>query len=74
MFKVLLETEACEWENSGEGKEMPKKMIQVSIKKCFLTSQNLSRHKLKTISAVITGLATATHFISAEHWLEIPGL
>ena len=32
MFKVLLETEVCEWENSGEGKEMPKKMIQVSKK------------------------------------------
>ena len=43
-------------------------------KTCFLTSQNLSWQELKTISAVITGLATATHFISAEHWLEIPGL
>ena len=35
MLKVLLETEECEWQNSGEGKEMPKKVIQVSLTKLF---------------------------------------
>ena len=32
IFKVLLEVEACEWQNSGEGNEMPKKVIQVLMK------------------------------------------
>ena len=32
IFKVLLEVEACEWQNSGEGNEIPKKVIQVLTK------------------------------------------
>ena len=40
IVKVLLEIEACEWQESGEGVEMPKKAIQVSrkINKCFLNA------------------------------------
>ena len=52
MFKVLLETEACEWENSGEGKEMPKKVIQVLTTELIFGATGATGGRVKFMSAV----------------------